>query len=231
MLKQVDYRGAPDLTIHRRTIGSLLVMASMAAGLLAWQPTAFASNWGSGLDHACDDSIDSQCVARNRTVDVFFFAFGSVRRQDALDVFSDEYNNHSANAGAEIYLFEAQDYSDADAVFYDGSDLTHSPYNGKIAWTRCPSYADKGTVAQNMTWCEPQTVTYNNKAYPNSFDTTAERRAIACHEIGHIYGLRHRPSNYCMNDDPFSLDDLGTHDMLCLINNYPLMSTGREPCQ
>lgn len=70
---------------------------------------------------------------------------------------------------------------------------------------------------------------YNSK-YSAKFDGGAERRAYACHEIGHVFGLRHRDS-YCMKNPPGSTDELGGHDMQCLVLYYPYgnLDSGASP--
>lgn len=68
-----------------------------------------------------------------------------------------------------------------------------------IAWTQCASGASYGGSESNGTrWCVPQEFRWNT-AYNYTQTTNAHRNYVACHELGHTLGLRHRSSgSTCM---------------------------------
>ena len=65
--------------------------------------------------------------------------------------------------------------------------------NGLVAWTDCvPWNTGQGGSHPNR-WCRGQYITYNSFFYWSNFgyyDTDAQRRNVACHEMGHTIGLR-----------------------------------------
>lgn len=76
------------------------------------------------------------------------------------------------------------------------------------------SYGGSGTG----TWCKPRYVKYNTGYYPTAFDTTAERRHFACHELGHTLGLYHYAGD-CMDVQGVSYQ-YSTHNKNHLAAHY-----------
>lgn len=75
-------------------------------------------------------------------------------------------------------------------------------------------------------WCRAQLLVYD-QSYESYWNTTHRRRFIACHELGHTLGLRHRTgSSGCMNDDNSSYPtNLPTHEQDLLEIAYgPLLA-------
>lgn len=75
------------------------------------------------------------------------------------------------------------------------------PIDGTDVWgyTGCEDDATKGG-SDPARWCHAQVLVFD-KSNESSWDTTSRRRFLACHELGHTLGLRHRSaSGPCMNN-------------------------------
>lgn len=84
--------------------------------------------------------------------------------------------------------------------------------NWPIAWTDCPPASAEGGSHPNR-WCQPSKIRFNGdrRGY---YDTSFERVAIACHEIGHTIGLRHTSNtNSCMHAYPQTSNVISGHDV------------------
>jgi hypothetical protein len=93
--------------------------------------------------------------------------------------------------------------------------VTDYPYgdNGLAGWAEClPGSPTSGSHPSRR--CDRQKLRFNSD-YPASFDTFDDRRAVACHELGHTVGLRHTAlQSSCMKNPPNgSAPFLSTHDI------------------
>lgn len=200
--------------VRKSVLAGLTVVIWLVAAVI-WQGTAFGNNWGSNIDAACNEEDTSQCVAKNGFVDYWFVSFGVANFETwASQVWTSQYTNHGENDGS-VTVTAASSQGGADAILYD--NLVSS--SGYHAWTWCPDSSEKVLVGPKKRYCEPQKITFNTK-YDHFFDEQNEAKAYACHEMGHVFGLRHRSSDYCMNSSPGTKKQLGDHDMHCLKKYY-----------
>lgn len=67
--------------------------------------------------------------------------------------------------------------------------------NSLVGWVYCPAN-NTGTGGSSPTrWCRGPRLKLNSYYYYSAygyFDTETQRRRVACHELGHTIGLRHR---------------------------------------
>lgn len=201
-------------SLRRWTLVAVTIGIWLAAAVI-WQGTAVGNNWGSNIGAACDENDTSQCVAKKGFVDYWFVNFSVANFETwAGQIWTNQYTNHSENDGS-VTVTAASGQSGAEAILYD--NLVSS--SGNHAWTWCPDSSEKVLVGQNKRYCEPQKITFNTK-FAQYFDQENEAKAYACHEMGHVFGLRHRSSEYCMNNLPGTQKQLGNHDMHCLKKYY-----------
>lgn len=85
--------------------------------------------------------------------------------------------------------------------------------NGYRGWTRCVSGATTGSLAfpvppwaRGLNGCKPQLI-YINRYYASIYVAAEMRLALACPELGHTMGLRHRDAAgssrlSCMKSEP-----------------------------
>lgn len=155
--------------------------------MLAWwlvvAPIATASNFGSGIDHACDTTYSSQCVADNYDHRVRFF---SIDNANLLTATRDRMSYFNSFAGR-LNMYEVSSSADVNV-----QDL----YVGAVGWWGvgyCASSATYGGSDPNC-WCRPQVLTYN-LSYSAG---VGQPYYLACHELGHTVGLRHYNHVTCM---------------------------------
>jgi len=206
----------------KRLAAVLMTLAVWSSALLVWQGVVSANNWGGRITD-CDTSVYSQCVAKNGYVDYWFssdFDSGPVGpsfRGNLRVVFEEQFDQHPNNNG-DIKTWEAPK-SFADVRLRYKNDPA-----GFYAWTQCTASAVYDDLGTSKAWCEPAKIVFN-KRFPARFDTWQERKAYGCHEMGHVFGLRHTTNTtYCMENPPTGATrTLKPHDMKCLKLYYPLV--------
>jgi hypothetical protein len=75
------------------------------------------------------------------------------------------------------------------------SDDDYGELNGVVGWAECPTDNTGSGGNHPNVWCRGQRIRFNLWWYTHRsgyLDTAAQRRNIACHELGHTLGLRHR---------------------------------------
>jgi hypothetical protein len=70
-------------------------------------------------------------------------------------------------------------------------DFDYGNNNGVVGWVVCASDNTGTGGAHPDRWCRGQHARFNSH-YIQYYDTSFERRRLACHELGHTLGLRHR---------------------------------------
>jgi len=90
--------------------------------------------------------------------------------------------------------------------------------NNLYGWAACPDVAVTGGSHPNR-WCRGQRVRFNHSYYNEAFNTLTKRRSMACHEMGHTVGLRHRDEG-CMTNGSNFPDYLGAHNFDHVQANY-----------
>lgn len=93
--------------------------------------------------------------------------------------------------------------------------------NNAIAWVVCPPEATTGGGAHPNKWCFGQRLRYNLH-YPGFYNTVQERHSLACEELGHTMGLRHRSDHpeTCMGRPVENSTDLTAHDRNHIDDEY-----------
>jgi hypothetical protein len=74
-------------------------------------------------------------------------------------------------------------------------DWNYGALAGTVAWTECPvDHLGEGGTNPNR-WCRGQRLKFNVYYWVSDsgvYDTPTQRQNVACHELGHSVGLRHR---------------------------------------
>jgi hypothetical protein len=184
-----------------------LIVGSTAAG-------NFGSNTNSDdeVAHTCDTTLASQCVANNGTHVVYKV-------------------NLTANISAAVdhAVAEAHAIRDFSAFVWCCNDNTQDvnahdgDYNNTTWWayTACTPAATHGGTAPLALWCKPQDNVFNWD-HADQWDAAPEgRRTVACHELGHSFGLRHTDdSASCMRNAQTTPDGYSPHDVDRVNGNY-----------
>jgi hypothetical protein len=173
----------------RRTTAYLATLAvASAVAVFGFPHAAKAGNWGS-----------TPCVGAPRNcVSLANNSYHAVRFFNIEDIFS------IPGMAADTQWALTNVYNPTDLVAYrdEGDPLpdvwvSDDDYggNGIVGWVECPTNHTGQGGAEPNRWCRGQQLRYNLWYYTHAngfLDTTAQRRFMSCHELGHTVGLRHR---------------------------------------
>ncbi len=193
-----------------------VILAGLSAGALVGRVAAtnVGSNTASGGTpaHACDTTINSQCIADSGVHRVYLGALpaGSAMiaaMQTAIATY---------DAVADVLAVEWST-SDADVRAGEGN------YGNTSWWAygNCSSAATYGGVDPHR-WCYPQIIHFN-RTHPSNWDGSGTgRNTVACHELGHTLGLRHSVSTQssCMRNAQTIYPSITDHDNAMLNGLY-----------
>lgn len=205
---------------------SAVFVLAMIVGALVGQAMfpmfVVATNFGGPLHSgvACDANMSSECVAENYTHYVYYYSTLTQPYRDAVDATIPAYDATDMTVQAEAYS------STNDVRVSEGNWGS----NGAWAWTACATTlngagsrpADGHSHGHN--WCKPQLLRWN-LYYAANYSTADQRKAIACHELGHTMGLQHTSDTASCMKDPPTTTPLATsptqHDKDRLNEHYP----------
>lgn len=185
-------------------VGVVIGLLMMQLSVLV-RPVA-ANNFGGPKDSGayCNDAISSQCVAEDRWHYINYSSGLDAIYVSAMNYASSLYDIGISGYPSDMVVYWNVAYGSSNDV--RAADTSAS--NGYYAWTRCSSTpnstGDNGTSRDgfDLKWCKPQLV-YFNTQYSHSTD---DLKAIACHELGHTMGLRHKGqtsgTTSCMRESP-----------------------------
>lgn len=167
---------------------------------------ASASLFGSDHGNPCDATMQSQCVSEDRWITYHYYDVGS----------------DMTWASGQMLSYYNQTDLDITATTGTGEIRIFEEYYGSLnkwGFTLCappPLVVYGGNPATHTAWCRPQDVVYNSR-YTAGWDSI-QQRYLACHEIGHTFGLRHYDNEAtCMKDTDstgainVTLHEIGEH--------------------
>lgn len=202
-------------TLAGRAMRRLLTSNAFAAlWALVFLGPAFANSFGSNVSHPCDDTVYAQCIADNWTHTVYLGYLGG----GAIMLGPSSTAINHINTARDVSVVQTI-ASSRDVNVIQGS------YGDVVYWAfaACADGATYGGIDPGR-WCRPQVVAYN-MTHPTSWWTNVSSKiGVACHELGHTLGLRHRPDtdSTCMVDPPNDSDEtqLDAHDFNHLNTQY-----------
>lgn len=196
--------------------GALLTGAFIPAST---STSAVYANWGSGINHPCDDTEFSQCIANNYSHSVYLSSSLQGRERTAMGWAIGE-----LNLVADVVAFQTT--SQADVIVYE----VNEPGVNYFAWGECAPGATHGGTDPRE-YCYPQHLKLNTGKYGSTqFNTDNKAYTICLHELGHTMGLRHSRSGddpswsvsamRYYTSQPNTLYRFTTHDKSHLSGNY-----------
>lgn len=199
-------RRGRSLDLAAALFGASLGITFAAAGA-APSYTAMADNFGGPkgtppMECNTTNASFQQCVTGNWIHEVNYASTLVGIWRTALNSTAATYDSNSS-----ILLILDDPYGDSNDARAANVDDPAITFWG---WTRCPSNpVATGSLptavppyAQGLNWCRPQLL-YINRDHEDIYDTATKRLAVACHELGHTMGLRHR-------------DVAGTYGLSCM---------------
>ena len=195
MVAHVSRVAQHGLRRRQLDLAAILMGVSVAVLLTAGAQMAQASNFGGPKDPSpatclTTNEVNQQCVAENWLHEVNYHSSLVSIWVTALEATRVDYDPPS-----DMTLFMDDVYGDNDVR---AANVTTTGTN-LWGWTKCTSVPDdSGSLptavpdyARGLNWCKPQYI-YFNRAHEDIYNTAAKRKAVACHELGHTMGLRHR---------------------------------------
>ena len=169
----------------------------------------FGSNTAAGptAAHICDETTASQCIANNGTH--YFRNSGqlSAAWQTAIGYSIGIYNNDPS-------ISVAWHAADPDVWAFSFA----YGLNNLWGWNTCMDDALYGGSDPNK-WCRPSEIDMND----SYAQTASQKRSIACHEVGHSLGLRHKNAaepTTCMVANARTVQAFSSHDSSELAIQY-----------
>ncbi len=170
-------------------IGILL----LASGVLASAPPEVAK--------ANDFGYPGNYMANNAIHYLYYYSSLDPSLESDTDwVLDNKYGTHP-----DITTGEYASWSTTNDVWVMDGNYGNSGWYAASPCYSGATYGGSGT----WRWCYPRMIKYNNGYHPHAFNTQAERRHYACHEIGHTLGLFH--PYHCMNTSGTSYT-VSSHD-------------------
>ena len=193
-----------------------LVLALL--GVLMVTGVVAATNFGGPRDAGvhCDTTPSSQCVANNASHTVYFEYATSALRDATLWAMTN-YNNVAPPIDMAEVFPPATDRDVTVRGDYVG-------YTGWWAATMCATNASYGGAESPLPgtrWCRPQILQFNRTYEASKYPTTTNKRAVACHELGHTVGLQHTTSTTsCMRSGNQTVTTTNSHDRAHIADYY-----------
>jgi len=201
-------------------------LLGLAAPALVGIPEAGASNYSgaTGSQADCDNNnVGSANESDNSTWAWYYHSITS-EMKTALDW--NESNNYEPTDLTVIIQTSSQYGGDTDINAYDQNYTTFC----RLDWDN----STENIVGDTFCWdanngifenqkCNRHEIRFDTSDVLDSSWTTANRKSLACHELGHAVGLLHRDSSehYCMEVGVFGAKEyLTSHDVAHINNNY-----------
>ncbi len=178
-------RNRVGFQIRHRMVGRAVLLAMGLTILVA--PVAYA-RLGSSISHICDTTVYSECVSDDNYVSVSVWVTGTYATQTKAAM-----AYYSSSEVPYIVMYESYP---APPTFANVRVGSVSSTFAALAWTKCSGESVYGgSDAAHTRWCSPQDFYYNTYYAASYYPTDAKKRYIACHELGHTFGLQHPKSS------------------------------------
>ncbi|MBL8932838.1 MAG: matrixin family metalloprotease [Kineosporiaceae bacterium] len=205
-----------------------LVIVAVLGFLAVAMPQAAATNSGS-TTCTSGAGIPTNCIsfANNSTHALKYVNLGGATccSNDAIPYMTDAVNWAVTSVYNPTDLTAYRNDGDPypDVIVYD---WYAAQFPDILAWVSCPTNNTGTGGTHPNRWCRGQNLEFNSYKYHNDygyFDTTTQRRHVACHELGHTVGLRHsaETSSSCMpQSNPDGPTVISSHDINHINTRY-----------